>query len=52
MTECEVGTSVVPVPGSGNITRVLDYVESFEQGNEGETINPYAAIVEGPDRNQ
>ena len=55
----KVGTSVVPVPGVGNITRVLDYVDSYETGAEdrirdtGDLVREgYQAVVEGPNRNK
>ena len=37
------------LPGSGNVIRALDYSQSVE---EGDTINPFQAVVEGRDRNQ
>lgn len=46
-------TTVVPVPGAGNVTRVMNFVDSDMQGNE--TGNPFAktyqALIEGPNRN-
>jgi hypothetical protein len=46
-------TTFVPVPGSGQILRLADFVESNRQGEE--TGSPlkktYQAFVEGPDRN-
>jgi hypothetical protein len=49
-----VGT-VVPLPGSGNVIRVADFAESFQQGEEGDNINVidmYQAVVEGRDKNK
>lgn len=46
--------SLFKLPASGNVTRVLDYVESSEKGNEeteSEFIRPYQAIVEGSNKN-
>jgi hypothetical protein len=46
-------TTVVPVPGVGNVTRVLDYMDSADRGKErDEWWSWYQAIVEGPDRNK
>jgi len=47
----KVVTTVVPVPGSGQITRVLDYVDSYYAGKEGE-FSAYQALTEGPNRNK
>ena len=41
----------VPIPGLGNITRALNYLDSYDQGKEG-SFNPYQMMVEGPDRNK
>lgn len=49
-----VGT-VVPLPGSGNVVRGADFTESYNQGNEGgsiDALNVYQALVEGRDRNK
>lgn len=50
--------AVVPIGGSGTLIRVLDYVESYEQGNEdriesaGDAAREvHQALVEGADRN-
>ncbi|WP_372809315.1 hypothetical protein [Litorivivens sp.] len=43
--------SFVPIPGIGNMTRFVDYWESYEQGGEGDEFNPYQALTEGPNRN-
>jgi hypothetical protein len=43
-------TGVVKTPGSGQIWRLLDYVDSYIEGNEGDTINPYQAFVEGANK--
>lgn len=47
----KIVTTVVPVPGSGNVTRVMDYMDSYNRGREGKW-NSYQAVVEGPDRNK
>ena len=49
-----IGT-VVPLPTSGNAIRIADFTESFNQGEEGDTINVidmYQAVVEGRDKNR
>jgi GNAT superfamily N-acetyltransferase len=47
-------TTVVPVPGVGNVTRIMDFIDSNTQGKE--TGSPlkkiYQAVTEGPDRNK
>jgi len=43
--------SVIPMPGSGNIWRFLDYTDSFLEGNEGKNFNIYQALAEGRDKN-
>lgn len=43
--------TLVPLPGSGNISRFLDYVDSYNRGLEGDVFNPYQALVEGSDKN-
>lgn len=48
----KAATTVVPVPGSGNLTRLLDYIDSYQQGNEGTTFNYYQALTEGQERNK
>jgi ADP-ribose pyrophosphatase YjhB (NUDIX family) len=45
-------TSVVPAPGSGNIWRVIEYTDSFNQGKEGDIYNPYLAFTEGADKDK
>lgn len=58
-TSIKLVSSVVPVGGAGTITRVLDWAESYEQGNEappmdgpvGVAAEVWQATVEGPDRN-
>jgi hypothetical protein len=47
----KVTATVVPLPGAGNVTRVMDYTDSYMQGNEGDTFNMYQALVEGADKN-
>jgi hypothetical protein len=43
--------SVIPMPGSGNLWRFLDYTDSFLEGNEGKNFNLYQALAEGRDKN-
>lgn len=45
-------TSVVPAPGSGNIWRIIEYTDSFNQGKEGDFYNPYLAVTEGADKDK
>ena len=62
MTPAKVGSSaikavgtLVPLPGSGNIVRMLDHIDAVQQGNEPERSVPGHLIhgfVEGPDRNR
>jgi hypothetical protein len=47
----KIGTSAVPVPGSGAIIRVLEFMESDRRGKETGDLLWYQAIVEGKDRN-
>ena len=44
----------MPIPGSGQVTKVADFVDSYNKGNEGDItpLNVYQALVEGPDRNK
>ena len=44
-------TTWLPVPGIGNVTRVMDYVDSYIRGQEGD-FNPFQMVVEGPNRNR
>lgn len=44
--------TVAPIPGLGNVTRLLDYKDSYDEGNEGPDFRFYNALVEGPDRNK
>jgi len=46
-----VGT-VMPLPGSGNVWRLFDYMDSYLQGNEGKTFNLYLALTEGRDKDK
>lgn len=48
-----ITTTVVPVPGAGNVTRVLNFIDSDAQGNESGSAfaKTYQALVEGPNRN-
>lgn len=43
-----VGT-VVPLPGVGQVTRMAEYWDSYEQGNEGD-FNPYQMVMQGKSR--
>jgi len=43
--------SVMPLPGSGNLWRFLDYTDSYLEGNEGKDFNIYQALAEGRDKN-
>ncbi len=45
-------SSIRALPGSGNIWRSLDYIDSYMQGNEEGDFNPYQMLVEGADKNQ
>jgi hypothetical protein len=47
----KIVTGIVPVPGVGNVTRVMDYMDSYNRGREGK-FNAYQMITEGPDRNK
>jgi hypothetical protein len=58
-TGLKLAASVAPIPGSGTLTRLLDYVESYEGGGEDVIENPadlaregYQAVVEGKDRDK
>jgi len=42
-------TVFVPVPGSGQVIRMVDYWDSYEQGKEGD-FSLYQMITEGPTR--
>ena len=44
-------TTIVPVPASGQVTRVADYLDSYWMGKEGD-FNAYQMLVEGPDKNR
>jgi hypothetical protein len=46
-----ITATIVPLPGSGNIVRYMDYVDSYNRGNEGDIHNPYQALVEGSNKN-
>ena len=43
--------SVMPLPGSGNLWRLMDYVDSYLDGNEGKNFDLYQALTEGRDKN-
>lgn len=45
----KAATIIVPMPGSGNVVRMMDYMDSYGKGKEGE-FNAYQAIVKGPTR--
>ncbi|MCG7985078.1 MAG: zeta toxin family protein [Candidatus Thiodiazotropha lotti] len=47
----KMATTIVPVPGIGNVIRVMDYVDSYSKGKEGD-FDPYQMFVEGPNRNR
>ena len=52
-TTVDVGraiTGVAKAPGSGQIWRSLDYIDSYMQGKEGDTFNPIQMLTEGKDR--
>ena len=47
-------SSGVKIPASGNVTRVLDYMDSSAKGNEeseSKVLRPYQALVEGKNKN-
>jgi hypothetical protein len=44
--------SVVPMPGSGNLWRLLDYTDSYLEGKEGKNFNLYQAFAEGRDKDK
>ena len=48
----KTATALVPVPGSGEIWRSIDYVDSFLQDREGSIFNPYQMLVEGADKDR
>lgn len=53
-TTVDVGRAVAAVarvPGSGQALRILDYVDSYLNGEEGD-FNPYQMFVEGADKNE
>ena len=47
-----VTTPFVPLPGGGNLWRLLDYTDSYLQGKEGPTFMPHEALVEGRERDK
>lgn len=47
----KIAATLLPIPGAGNFTRVMDYTDSYLQGDEGDIFNPYQALVEGADKN-
>ena len=47
----KVVSTFVPIPGAGQVTRAADYVDSYNQGKEGD-FNAYQMMVEGPNRNK
>ena len=47
----EATASIVPIPLSGTVIRTIDYTDSYLQGNEGDTWNPYKAVTVGKKRN-
>lgn len=51
----KITTTFVPVPGVGNFTRMMDYMDSYGQGKEGEfqiPLSPLQAVIEGSDKNR
>ena len=44
-------TSVVPVPGSGQAWRIIDYADAYMRGEE-RHFNPYQMLTEGPDKDR
>ena len=52
----KVVTTVVPVPGVGNLTRVMDYMDSDSRGREDRDklwfMKGYQSVVEGRDKNK
>jgi len=44
--------SVVPLPGSGNLWRLMDYTDSYLDGKEGKNFNLYQALAEGRDKDK
>ena len=48
----KVGSTFVPIFGAGQVTRMMDYTDSYLQGNEGRTFNVPQMLVEGPNRNK
>jgi hypothetical protein len=50
----KLATNIVPIPGSGSLLRVLDFMESNAEGNESGSAPKkiYQSLVEGPDRNK
>lgn len=42
---------LIPAPGSGQVARFLQYLDSYNQGDEGD-FNLYDALVEGKERNK
>lgn len=47
----KVGATVLPIPASGNATRILDYLDSEYKGDEGTDLRPWQALVEGKNKN-
>ena len=48
----EATAAVAPIPLSGTGIRVIEYTDSYLQGDEGEVWNPYKALVVGKERNK
>jgi hypothetical protein len=43
-------TGVAKVPGSGELWRTIDYIDSYIEGEEGDTFNIYQMLTEGADK--
>ena len=46
----KVVTGVVKAPGSGEVWRTMDYIDSYVTGNEKRPFNPYQMLTEGADK--
>lgn len=46
----KIGTTALPVPGSGSVIRIMEFMESNQQLNG--PLDAYQAVVEGKDRNK
>jgi hypothetical protein len=52
-TAIKLVSTVVPLSGAGQVARILDYVDSANEGNEDDNAftGTYKAVVKGPTRN-